>query len=254
MASNRPGYYKRNCNECGKTFLGDQLICHICRGKPKSCIECGKIFRGTAFRCKQCRATREICFVCGELKLCPDRHICHACQNKARKAELKCESCDHIFKGRNEHICSTCRQIERICPNCASAFKGIRTICQKCYLKTLPIEKRQAYSRSGNNARRARIKLVTISEPISSDTYMKIRNLGSCVYCDKPACVVDHITPLARGGHEAEYNLVPACKSCNSSKQARMLIDWDSVRVTHACEVSPAVRREYARQLAGVYG
>ena len=50
-----------------------------------------------------------------------------------------------------------------------------------------------------------------------------------CVYC-KPTCQAcarktheltqDHITPLSKGGSHTLANIVPACRSCNSSKQA----------------------------------
>jgi len=47
--------------------------------------------------------------------------------------------------------------------------------------------------------------------------------------------------PLARGGHEAEYNLVPACNPCNMSKSARLLSEWDPVRVAHAAACSEKI-------------
>ena len=40
----------------------------------------------------------------------------------------------------------------------------------------------------------------------------------NCVYCGKPANTVDHIIPKSKGGEDAAWNLVPCCKSCNSSK------------------------------------
>jgi hypothetical protein len=61
---------------------------------------------------------------------------------------------------------------------------------------------------------------------------------------------VDHIRPLARGGHEAEYNLVPACARCNKSKNAKLLTEWDQVRVAHGAAHSPIVAVELERELA----
>ena len=37
---------------------------------------------------------------------------------------------------------------------------------------------------------------------------------------------IDHVIPLARGGTNYEGNLVPCCKSCNSSKQDRLPIEF----------------------------
>lgn len=43
-----------------------------------------------------------------------------------------------------------------------------------------------------------------------------------CAYChaEKPL-TVDHLVPLARGGTDDISNIVPACRSCNSKKNAR---------------------------------
>lgn len=51
-----------------------------------------------------------------------------------------------------------------------------------------------------------------------------------CAYCDDLADTIDHAVPLVRGGTNFEGNLVPACRACNSGKQARLLIEWRSRR------------------------
>lgn len=47
-----------------------------------------------------------------------------------------------------------------------------------------------------------------------------------CAYCDNPADTIDHAVPLVRGGTNYEGNLVPACKSCNSSKSGYLIAEW----------------------------
>jgi 5-methylcytosine-specific restriction endonuclease McrA len=47
-----------------------------------------------------------------------------------------------------------------------------------------------------------------------------------CMYCLKPAATVDHVVPLNHGGENHISNLVPACWSCNSSKQDKGLLQW----------------------------
>lgn len=49
---------------------------------------------------------------------------------------------------------------------------------------------------------------------------------GKCAYCGADAQHVDHVVPLARGGSNSIGNLLPACKSCNLSKHASLLIEW----------------------------
>ncbi|KDA05563.1 HNH endonuclease [Microbacterium sp. CH12i] len=50
-----------------------------------------------------------------------------------------------------------------------------------------------------------------------------------CAYCATPFTSrfhLDHIVPLARGGHHAIGNLAPACPDCNLSKGKRLLTEW----------------------------
>lgn len=49
---------------------------------------------------------------------------------------------------------------------------------------------------------------------------------GLCVYCLAPATQRDHVVPLIAGGTNDIDNIVPACKSCNSSKNAKPLLVW----------------------------
>lgn len=54
----------------------------------------------------------------------------------------------------------------------------------------------------------------------------KLRSM-SCTYCGSEEDIqVDHVIPLARGGAHAIGNLVPACRKCNHSKNAKLLMEW----------------------------
>lgn len=37
---------------------------------------------------------------------------------------------------------------------------------------------------------------------------------------------MDHVVPISKGGKTTIDNVIPACSSCNSSKQARDIIEW----------------------------
>jgi 5-methylcytosine-specific restriction endonuclease McrA len=44
---------------------------------------------------------------------------------------------------------------------------------------------------------------------------------GACAYgCARPATTDDHVVAVAAGGESAPWNVVPACRPCNSSKKA----------------------------------
>jgi 5-methylcytosine-specific restriction endonuclease McrA len=51
---------------------------------------------------------------------------------------------------------------------------------------------------------------------------------GACVYCDsKSNLQVDHLIPRSRGGTDDPKWIVSACKSCNCSRQAKSLHEWE---------------------------
>lgn len=47
-----------------------------------------------------------------------------------------------------------------------------------------------------------------------------------CVYCGFPSEAVDHIVAVSRGGSGCVQNLAPVCKSCNSSKQTKDVLNF----------------------------
>lgn len=50
---------------------------------------------------------------------------------------------------------------------------------------------------------------------------------SECAYCSsKENLTLDHFIPLSKGGSNVQGNLLPACKSCNSSKNNRDAIEW----------------------------
>lgn len=70
-----------------------------------------------------------------------------------------------------------------------------------------------------------------------------IRHGGRCAYC--PAALasgfhLDHIVPLARGGHHAIGNLAPACPDCNLSKGKLLLTEWRKRRQAQPLHPNPS--------------
>jgi hypothetical protein len=50
----------------------------------------------------------------------------------------------------------------------------------------------------------------------------------SCVYCNRrmERLFQEHIIPVMHGGHYTQYNIVPACQSCNARKQSSTGIEF----------------------------
>ena len=57
---------------------------------------------------------------------------------------------------------------------------------------------------------------------------------GDCHYCGRQvgsrSLTLDHVIPLIRGGRSVRGNMVPACKDCNSKKQALLPWEWEAYR------------------------
>lgn len=50
---------------------------------------------------------------------------------------------------------------------------------------------------------------------------------GKCFYCgEKKRLSMDHVVPVSRGGSHGAGNIVPACVSCNASKNSSFVVEW----------------------------
>lgn len=65
-------------------------------------------------------------------------------------------------------------------------------------------------------------RLLTATEWTETKEYFDHR----CAYCGRQPekLTIDHIVPLSRGGAHTKENIVPACRSCNSSKHNSSLL------------------------------
>ena len=66
----------------------------------------------------------------------------------------------------------------------------------------------------------------------NSQWWKRKRSAGICHYCKNQfppkELTMDHVIPLARGGHSEKYNLVPCCKDCNTKKKQMLPAEWDA--------------------------
>ena len=89
-------------------------------------------------------------------------------------------------------------------------------------------EKCKAY-RQASQARRRAVKIGCEGKHSAKEWLDKKSQYGfRCAYCHKKLrrLTTDHIVPLSKGGTDYIYNIVPACKHCNSSKHNYDLSTW----------------------------
>lgn len=62
---------------------------------------------------------------------------------------------------------------------------------------------------------------------LGDDERLKMTLPQACWYCGaREHLSADHLVPRSRGGPDKGENLVWACRTCNSSKQARDVLEW----------------------------
>jgi 5-methylcytosine-specific restriction endonuclease McrA len=77
---------------------------------------------------------------------------------------------------------------------------------------------------------RRKLRLLALDSPgVTRDQWRAICETHGfrCVYCGvEDKLTVDHVIPISRGGLDSPENVVPACRSCNCSKGAKLLSEW----------------------------
>ena len=57
---------------------------------------------------------------------------------------------------------------------------------------------------------------------------------GVCGYCGQPTpageLTMDHVVPLSRGGRTTKGNVTPVCKTCNTAKKQKLLMEWSEAQ------------------------
>lgn len=97
--------------------------------------------------------------------------------------------------------------------------------------KYFTTEKGRAYCLNMAHKRRARLANTPPDRMMTRGDLISIRQeYTSCAYCLAPLPVgkreIDHVTALSRGGEHVPENIVICCRSCNSAKGNRGLIQW----------------------------
>ncbi len=81
------------------------------------------------------------------------------------------------------------------------------------------------YKRMAEQRRRARKLGNGVFDITRKDMERLLR--GPCAACGSTDTItLDHVVPIVRGGRHSVGNLQPLCKPCNSSKGARLQIEW----------------------------
>ena len=71
----------------------------------------------------------------------------------------------------------------------------------------------------------------------------------SCAYCGRKAKLEqDHFWPLSRGGGYTATNIIPACRSCNCSKNNRPFEEWYPTHESYSPEREAKIYQYFEQQ------
>ena len=103
--------------------------------------------------------------------------------------------------------------------------------------KALNPERKSALDRKATHKRRSMIRgLVYTFTPNHWQQCLTHFN-HQCAYCGSTESLEqEHVIPVSRGGHYTPDNIIPACRSCNASKNNKIMQDWFTQHENYSVE------------------
>ena len=160
------------------------------------------------------------CRVCGEFAVRNPHGFatCPNCRDKKRKQRVVNYKINH--KDNSKERTARWR-------NTKQGKEYIKSTKFRCSMERyLSTPKGKAMVKRRDAKRRANLRLTDCN--VTADEWFLIleKYQNKCVYCGKESemLTMDHFVPLAEGGTHTKENVVPACRSCNSSKGRKLMI------------------------------
>lgn len=232
------------CRRCGQAFektKHNRVYCsRLCQDRDAKERNPRKRRSGTA------NAVREwkTCPQCGQ-QFGSHRDRLTYCSRSCAAAALphprghgpRCRRCRGVRgKGSSHQLCADCRSVPMtiVCPMCATQWS--RPFGSSARYCSRPCSNRAKNTHPNRRARRAARRARMRAVPTELVTLQSIvdRDAGKCGICHDTvqmaeqvphplAATLDHVVPLARGGHHTQANLQLAHFICNSRKRDLIL-------------------------------
>lgn len=150
----------------------------------------------------------------------------------------------YVIDGHECKFCSTCKSLLPLdffskSVRCAD---GLSYHCKFCSKENVSqwAQKNKAKHLTRIHHRRSieRSSVATLKNHDWRSAVLYFNN--ACAYCGTTGATkkltLDHFYPLSKGGELARYNVVPACKRCNSSKCAKDPKEWYEAQPFYSAE------------------
>lgn len=217
------------CSGCSKELPANADYFHRCKARPDG-------LRGD---CKECRGGKYT----NKLNIPKGYKQCNICK------EVKPETTDYFYRRNKKLLRGTCiecwlEQSDKYIEDNPKYIIKYRRNYYKENKKRIKKIRRKYYKKNyfkfRKHTNKRRLRKRDIKSDLTNnqwDETLKYFNY-SCAYCGmskeqsqikyNEALNQDHIVPLSEGGEFTKYNIIPACKGCNSSKHAKELVSWYS--------------------------
>lgn len=182
---------------------------------------------------------KEYCRKCASLQNAKYREKNRELINSKKRKDYWKSKEDKLFRTEKElkkveKECTVCNEVKSIHDFYKRGNGGFYNYCKTCHIKKTNkyasdnIEKTRKNRISREQRRRARKnELINDFTKVEWLTCMKYFE-DKCAYCggSDGKITQDHFTPVSKGGHYTESNIVPACFSCNTQKHNTLFPEW----------------------------
>jgi 5-methylcytosine-specific restriction endonuclease McrA len=203
-----------------------------------SCLSCGKSIPKLAKRCSACQKLHRAEYCRAQAKQYYRDHAAEICaKKKASRAPRHCQDCGRGI--RNNKRCAACFKKHKALTAVRAPLERRRVYTTKWRAKNTDAFREMCASwwrrnKVKNRLYKYRRRASVVGPGLSPLAWVEaLRATGNtCFYCSEASkeLTVDHVVPLSRGGEDSPANIVPACRSCNSSKGAKDAVSWYTER------------------------
>lgn len=187
---------------------------------PPVCVDCGETLADAPVSAQRCEVCRK--------RLAAQKQRERKSLIAGPKPPRTCRNCGEVISADRRRDAITCGK------RCIEAWRS-RNVDRSAYMDSSRDRRREATrawrlanparARALVHRRRSLLKSGVVSD---RDWEALVRRYdGRCAYCgSRGPMTMDHVVPVSRGGSNFIGNILPACKPCNSSKGARLLVEW----------------------------
>jgi hypothetical protein len=196
--------FKSYCKKCENEYIESHKNPNIkSRPKPfykdkqlvKVCIKCGEVLPVTSeyfWENKKCKN--------GFMNVCKKCKSQYTKQYKTNNKEKNSESCKKYYYENREKIRKRLKEYRKKHPEVYNNNNQIRRARELQLPSTLTLEQWEQIKQYFNN---------------------------KCAYCGRELPLFrEHFIALSKGGEYSKNNIVPSCRSCNSSKRDKDFFKW----------------------------